>query len=69
MICENEDPKDSNEEIVNSDRREFLRNSIYAAYATPIITTLLVAEQSIAGSGCPPKCLIDPDHPSCAGCK
>ena len=51
MNCKNEEPIDRNEEIVNSERREFLRNSIYAAYATPIITALLVAEQSVAGSG------------------
>jgi hypothetical protein len=34
----------------DSDRREFLRKSIYAAYATPIITALLVEEASAANS-------------------
>ena len=28
---------------LDQDRREFLRKSVYAAYATPLITTLLVA--------------------------
>jgi hypothetical protein len=33
-----------------STRREFLRTSIYAAYATPLITALLVEEASAAPS-------------------
>ncbi len=44
---------------VDSDRREFLRQSIYAAYATPLITALLVEEASAANSNnngrCSPK--------------
>lgn len=37
-------------------RREFLRTSIYAVYATPLITALLVEEAGAANStpGCPP---------------
>lgn len=38
---------------VDTARREFLRNSVYAAYATPIITALLVEEASAAASNCP----------------
>ena len=57
---------------VDRDRRNFLRNSIYAAYATPLITALLVAEESAAGSGCPPglqaKCLAGSDDPRCRKC-
>jgi hypothetical protein len=34
-------------------RREFLRNSVYAAYATPLITSLLVVRSSAAQSGPP----------------
>jgi hypothetical protein len=40
-------------EKVDNERREFLRNSVYAAYATPLITALLVAEESAAASNCP----------------
>ena len=35
---------------VNNSRREFLRNSVYAAYATPLITALLVDAKSAAAS-------------------
>ena len=55
---------------VNKSRREFLRNSVYAAYATPLITALLIAEESAARSGCPPPCQW-PDPPGnidCSGC-
>lgn len=38
------------EEEVDESRREFLRTSVYAAYATPLITTLLVAEKAAAQS-------------------
>lgn len=60
--------------LVSRDRRDFLRSSVYAAYATPLITTLLVAEESAAGSGCPPgliaKCLADPrSDPRCRKCR
>ena len=36
-------PKDL---AVDEKRREFLRKSVYAAYATPVITALLVSEAS-----------------------
>jgi hypothetical protein len=39
---------------VDEERRSFLRKSIYAAYATPLITALLVEEASAGWSGCPP---------------
>lgn len=48
-------------------RREFLRKSVYAAYATPLITALLVENASAKSSqGCtssgyqPPWCQEDP---------
>ena len=40
---------------VDNERRAFLRNSVYAAYATPLITALLVAEESAAASNCTPE--------------
>ena len=46
--------KDSNP--VDSERREFLRKSIYAAYATPLITALLVEEASAANSNSNGRC-------------
>ena len=55
---------------VDNDRREFLRQSIYAAYATPLITVLLVDEASAKGSrGCANKprdfCERHPWHRCC----
>lgn len=41
---------ESDSDAVDKDRREFLRKSIYAAYATPLITALLVEEASAASS-------------------
>ena len=38
------------DKTVDNRRRAFLRNSVYAAYATPLITALLVAEKSAAAS-------------------
>jgi len=35
---------------VDEERRNFLRKSVYAAYATPLITTLLVTEKAAAQS-------------------
>jgi hypothetical protein len=35
---------------VDETRREFLRKSVYAAYATPVITALLVSQVSAATS-------------------
>ena len=48
---------------LNADRREFLRKSVYAAYATPLITSLLVAEESAAAS----RCSYAASRSSCAG--
>jgi hypothetical protein len=46
-------------------RREFLRRSVYAAYATPLITALLV-EQAAAGHYKPDDfCRKNPDHWKC----
>ena len=39
-----------NPETVDTERRDFLRNSVYAAYATPLITALLVEKASAATS-------------------
>ena len=39
---------------LDEDRREFLRKSVYAAYATPLITTLLV-EDAAAAQSCTPQ--------------
>ena len=39
---------------LDRNRREFLRKSVYAAYATPLITALLVEDASAGWSGCPP---------------
>jgi len=36
---------------VDEERRSFLKTSVYAAYATPLITALLVAEKAAAASG------------------
>jgi hypothetical protein len=35
-----------NNQSIDETRREFLRKSIYAAYATPVIVTLLVSKAS-----------------------
>ena len=57
---------------VDGDRRDFLRNSVYAAYATPLITLLLVDAQSAAASPgtprCPKKCRDNSDLPGCQNC-
>ena len=42
-------PNNKAENSVN--RREFLRKSVYAAYATPLITALLVEQASAFQSG------------------
>lgn len=41
------------QQTVDDTRREFLRKSVYAAYATPIITALLVSNASAAASSTP----------------
>ena len=39
-----------NNQSIDETRREFLRKSVYAAYATPVIVTLLVSKASAAVS-------------------
>ena len=39
-----------NNQSIDETRREFLRKSVYAAYATPVIVCLLVAKESAAAS-------------------
>ena len=60
-------PDNTEQENIDKNRREFLKNSVYAAYAAPIITALLVAEESAAAS-CPPglveRCRNDPNPPA-----
>jgi len=64
----------SNEDLhpaddVDAERRSFLRKSVYAAYATPVITALLVEEASAANSHnngrCSPKWCRKHDAPCC----
>ena len=45
-----ETPTVTGQDKIDSDRRDFLRKSVYAAYATPLITTLLVTEKAAADS-------------------
>jgi hypothetical protein len=56
MMASNSNDDEKNHD---ADRREFLRKSIYAAYATPLITALLVEEASAKNSNnngrCSPK--------------
>lgn len=48
----------------NNSRREFLRKSAYAAYATPVITALLINKASAATSwGTRPPGDINPPPP------
>jgi hypothetical protein len=44
---------------MDEERRSFLKKSVYAAYATPLITTLLVTEKAAADSysDCVRECL------------
>jgi hypothetical protein len=60
-------PKDA---PVDDERRAFLRRSVYAAYATPLITALLVEEAGAArsgnnGAGSDKFCKKHPWHQSC----
>lgn len=55
-------PTKPEQENVDNKRREFLRRSVYAAYATPVITALLVEEASAAKSNF---CDKHPWHPKC----
>ena len=54
-----ETPTVTGQDKIDSDRRDFLRKSVYAAYATPLITTLLVTENAAANSytDCVSECL------------
>jgi hypothetical protein len=65
-------PANTEKENVDKDRRDFLKNSVYAAYATPLITALLVEEAS-AGDSCPPGlveyCRANPDAIQCKKCR
>jgi hypothetical protein len=59
-MADHEVPKKSDRPAsIDDERRAFLRRSIYAAYATPLITALLVEEAGAAQSGnngrCSPK--------------
>ena len=59
-----------NNQSIDKTRREFLRKSVYAAYATPVIVTLLVAKKSAAGSVNPGQCakegkIVSPDGTQC----
>lgn len=51
-------PTPKPEATVDEGRRTFLRQSVYAAYATPVIVSLLVEQASAAQSK-------PPDHPAC----
>ena len=53
-----EEKRTPSQETVDGSRRKFLRNSVYAAYATPLITTLLV-EDAAAGQSCTAELLAD----------
>lgn len=44
------------QQTVDEARRDFLRKSVYAAYATPVITALLVSKASAAASTNNPNC-------------
>ncbi len=46
-------PKNLSDPIAKdvNERREFLRKSIYAAYATPVIISLLVNDEAVAATG------------------
>ena len=58
--------RDHDDKDLDQDRREFLRKSVYAAYATPLITSLLVAEESAAASRCSLEwCARRGFHPRC----
>jgi len=46
-------------------RRDFLRKSVYAAYATPVITALLVEQASAKKSKDDAFCADKPWHPLC----
>ena len=66
----NDQPKPDTEPDDGTTRREFLRKSVYAAYATPLSTALLVENASAAnsngnGAGSDRFCEKHPEHWSC----
>ena len=69
MPSKPDDRQPSAEADDGTSRREFLRKSVYAAYATPLITALLVepasAAQSGNGGGNETFCDRHPWHPKC----
>jgi len=44
------DPPESEKDLSSSERRDFLRRSIYAAYTTPLVVSLLVEKAGAAQS-------------------
>ncbi len=56
---------DPTQDAVDRDRRDFLRTSVYAAYATPLITALLVEKASAGWSKPEDFCRKHPDHWKC----
>ena len=68
MTSQPEQHEPTPEEEEAESRREFLRKSVYAVYATPLITALLVENASAAGSGghgWETFCERHPWHPKC----
>lgn len=52
--------------VADERRREFLRKSVYAAYATPVIMAILVEKASAKTSPqvyCPRHGWVNPSHP------
>jgi len=60
----NQNNQDSRSECDQS-RRDFLRKSVYAAYATPVITALLVEQASAKKSKDDDFCAQKPWHHLC----
>lgn len=70
QIPDTDQPKSDLKSDDSNTRREFLRKSVYAAYATPLITALLVENASAAnsngnGAGSERFCERHPNHWSC----
>ena len=57
-------PEKDSDNVIKS-RREFLRKSVFAAYATPLIMALLVEEASAASSNANVDCDKVPWNPNC----
>lgn len=62
-LQENQQPTDL--KSIDDARRDFLRKSIYAAYATPVILSLLVSNASAKNSLCPGGGTWDPNTQKC----